>query len=131
MITGLGKKILFAGTRGLSVRCLAFLADVLGSSRIAAVLGAPRDDDPWWKGESWIELWDLADLRGIRYVSEDEVETVDYDSIVSVMWNKVFSPGVLSSAAFGGINFHPARLLITVAASQERMRFSMKTDPSP
>ncbi|RVM17890.1 formyltransferase family protein [Sinorhizobium meliloti] len=110
-MTGLlAQKILFAGTRGLSTRCLGFVIDVIGAERISAVLGAPRDKDPWWKGESSIELWDLADRFGIQYVSEDELKSVDFDFIVSVMWNKVFSSDVLSSARFGGVNFHPARL---------------------
>ncbi|MDF0584719.1 formyltransferase family protein [Bradyrhizobium yuanmingense] len=109
-MSSLTNGVVFAGTRGLATRCLLFVIESCGKDHIAGILGASRHEKTWWRDETSEELWEVAERFGIPfYESIDDVPAVG-KFLVSVMWNNIFPPHILTRFEGGGINLHPGPL---------------------
>ncbi|MBY5361916.1 hypothetical protein HFO97_18565 [Rhizobium leguminosarum] len=103
------KKILFSGKKDLAGHCLAFIARLHGSQAIAAVL--KQEDDRFYDLHGTpCDAVSVAGRLGVPVIAPSEIDSTEYDTIVSVLGNTIFTPAQLRKAVVAAINLHPAPL---------------------
>jgi methionyl-tRNA formyltransferase len=105
-------KVIYAGSRNLSSRCLDTLYHYHETKdiEILGIVCYPQNKNRWWK----LSLRSKAKTLGLRIIKDEELEDFamnsDVNLIISVLYWKLFREPVLSKPDIGIINLHQALL---------------------